>query len=68
MDRIVVVDKCYDTNGIFIKKKSGNDDDEERTKNEKNNILDTSLHSFDPDKSSPPNAFFMKSFIRLKNY
>lgn len=67
MDRIVVVDKCYDMNGIFIKKKSGNDD-EERIKNEKTNILDTSLHSFDPYKSSPPNTFFMKSLIRLKKY
>lgn len=31
-------------------------------------ILDASLHSFDPNKSSPPNDFFVKSFLRLKHY
>ena len=30
--------------------------------------LDASLHSFDPNKCSPPNDFFVKSFIRLRNY
>tara|TARA_Y100000741_G_scaffold62485_2_gene44302 strand:- start:33890 stop:34102 length:213 start_codon:yes stop_codon:yes gene_type:complete len=30
--------------------------------------LDSSLHSFDPNKSSPPNDFFIKSHIRLKRY
>ncbi len=30
--------------------------------------LDASLHSFDPNKCSPPNNFFVKSMIRLKRY
>ena len=67
MDRILCDENYSERKGVFIKKKSGNDD-EAHTKNEKNNILDASLHSFDPHKSSPPNGFFMKSFIRLKYY
>lgn len=70
MNRVLCVEKPTLPNGIFIKKKSGNGDDDDEVNNIKNNqhLLDTSLHSFDPNKSSPPNDFFMKSFIRLKQY
>ena len=53
---------------IFIKKNHGIDDKESMNKISSQQLLDASLHSFDPNKSSPPNDFFMKSYMRLKHY
>lgn len=52
----------------FIKKNRGKETKELYSGMLHENLLDSSLHSFDPNKSSPPNDFFMKSYLRLKNY
>ena len=52
----------------FIKKNRGTNGKEITKNNITQNLLDSSLHSFDPNKSSPPNDFFMKSYLRLKHY
>ena len=66
----VLSDEGYKKNakGIFIKKNHGIDDKESMNKIINQQLLDASLHSFDPNKSSPPNDFFMKSYMRLKHY
>ncbi len=66
----VLYDEGYNKNAkkIFIKKQRGTDDKDANNKIINQQLLDASLHSFDPNKSSPPNDFFMKSYMRLKHY